>query len=49
VGVGVTIILDGLNECPAHLRSELVQQLNAFTLRHPAGVLVTRYHRRWPQ
>jgi hypothetical protein len=41
VGVGVTIILDGLNECPENLRAELLQQLKAFTLRHPAGVLVT--------
>jgi hypothetical protein len=41
VGVGVTLIVDGLNECPENLRAELLQQLQAFTLRHPAGVLVT--------
>lgn len=40
-GVGITIMLDGLNECPQTLRAELLQQLNAFTLRHPAGILVT--------
>jgi hypothetical protein len=40
-GAGVTVILDGLDECPEGLRAELVQQLNAFRLRHPAAVLVT--------
>lgn len=41
VGVGITGVLDGLNECPENLRQELLEQLQAFVLRYPAGVLVT--------
>jgi hypothetical protein len=41
VGVAVTVVLDGLNECPEDLRPELMQQLQAFVLRYPAGILVT--------
>lgn len=40
-GVGITIVLDGINECPPDLVSELVQQLESFVLRHPAGILLT--------
>ena len=40
-GVPLTVIVDGLNECPADERAELLRQLQAFTLRHPAGVLIT--------
>lgn len=41
VGVGTSVVLDGLNECPESLRQELLEQLQAFVLRYPAGVLVT--------
>lgn len=41
MGVGTTVVLDGLNECPESLRQELLEQLQAFVLRYPAGVLVT--------
>lgn len=41
VGVPLTVVLDGLNECPADLQSELLDQLRAFLNRYPAGVLVT--------
>ena len=41
VGVPITIFIDGLNECPAQERSELLRQVQAFTMHHPAGVLVT--------
>ena len=40
-GVGISIVLDGLNECPETERTELLKQLNAFCLRYSAGVLVT--------
>lgn len=40
-GTAITAVLDGLNECPPDVRSELLQQLRAFTLRHPASVLIT--------
>ena len=40
-GTAVTVVLDGLNECPPDVRSELLQQLRAFTLRHSASVLIT--------
>ncbi len=40
-GVGVTVVLDGLNECPESERTELLKQLKAFCLRYSAGVLVT--------
>lgn len=40
-GVGISVVLDGLNECPESERTELLKQLKAFCLRHSAGVLVT--------
>ena len=40
-GTAITVVLDGLNECPPDLRCELLRQLRAFTLRHPASVLIT--------
>lgn len=40
-GVPITVVLDGLNECPADLRPELLDQLRAFLNRYPADVLVT--------
>ncbi|MCQ3812484.1 MAG: hypothetical protein KTV68_18250, partial [Acidimicrobiia bacterium] len=40
-GVGISVVLDGLNECPESERTELLKQLNAFCLRYSAGVLVT--------
>ena len=41
LGVAITLVLDGLNECPHSERSKLLQQVRAFTLRHPASVLIT--------
>ncbi|WP_420619095.1 hypothetical protein [Candidatus Poriferisocius sp.] len=41
IGVGVSVVLDGLNECPESERTELLKQLKAFCLRYSAGVLVT--------
>ena len=40
-GVAITIVVDGLNECPGDDRAELLRRLRAFTQQHPAGVLVT--------
>ncbi len=40
-GVAVTIVVDGLNECPDAERAELLRRLRAFTRQHPAGMLVT--------
>jgi hypothetical protein len=40
-GIPLTVVLDGLNECPSDLRSELLGQLRAFLNRFPASVLVT--------
>ncbi len=40
-GVARTVILDGLNECPSDERTELLEDLRAFTLRCPATVLIT--------
>lgn len=40
-GVATSVFVDGLNECPAGRRAELLRQLKAFSFRHPAGVLVT--------
>lgn len=40
-GVPLTVVVDGLNECPSKERDELLRQLQAFTLRHPAGMLIT--------
>ena len=40
-GTALTIVVDGLNECPSPERGELIQQLRAFTLRHRANVLIT--------
>ena len=41
VGVAITIVVDGLNECPGDDRAELLRRLRAFTRQHPAGLLVT--------
>ena len=40
-GTPITVVVDGLNECPDPERGDLLQQLTAFTLRHPASVLIT--------
>ncbi len=40
-GTAITVVLDGMNECPEDIRGQLLQQLRAFTLRHPASVLIT--------
>lgn len=40
-GIPLTVVLDGLNECPTDLRPRLLDQLRAFLNRYPAGVLVT--------
>lgn len=40
-GVGVVVVVDGLNECSPDDQAELLEQLSAFRLRHPCGVLVT--------
>ena len=40
-GIAITVVLDGLNECPDGERSELLKDLEAFTLRYPASVLIT--------
>ena len=40
-GIAVTVVLDGLNECPTDERSKLLEQLQAFMLRHPGSVLMT--------
>ena len=40
-GTPITVVVDGLNECPDPERGDLLQQLTAFTLRHPANVLIT--------
>ena len=40
-GTAMTIIVDGINECPSPERAELIHQLRAFTLRHRANVLIT--------
>ena len=44
-GVAITIVVDGLNECPEDDRAELLRRLRAFTQQHPAGVLVTSTNR----
>ena len=40
-GIAVTIVIDGLNECPTDERSKLIEQLRAFMLRHSSSVLIT--------
>ena len=40
-GAAITVVVDGLNECPGAERAELLLRLRAFVLRHSAGVLVT--------
>ena len=40
-GAAITVVVDGLNECPGAERAELLLRLRAFVLRHPAGMLVT--------
>lgn len=44
-GIPLTVVLDGLNECPPDLRPELLDQLRAFLNRYPSGVLVTSTER----
>lgn len=41
LGVPLTLVLDGLNECPDPLRPELLEQVQAFLNRYPAALLVT--------
>ena len=40
-GAALVVVVDGFNECRPALRSEMVEQLNAFALRHPATLLIT--------
>ena len=40
-GVAITVVVDGLNECPAGDRAELLLRLRAFTRHYSAGLLVT--------
>lgn len=40
-GIALTVLVDGLNECPSGNRSELLEQVSAFLHRYPAGLLVT--------
>jgi Nuclease-related domain len=40
-GAAPVLILDGLNECPAGLAGELLEQLAAASLRVPCGVVIT--------
>lgn len=40
-GAAPVLILDGLNECPAGLAGELLEQLAAARLRVPCGVVIT--------
>jgi hypothetical protein len=40
-GIPLTVVLDGLNECPADFRLELLNQLRAFLNRYPSCVLIT--------
>jgi hypothetical protein len=40
-GAAPVLILDGLNECPAGLAGELLEQLAAVMLRVPCGVVIT--------
>ena len=39
--VGITFVVDGLNECPPSDRGRLVQELDGFALGHSASVLIT--------
>ncbi len=41
-GTRVSLILDGFNECPPRLRSRLLRDLQAFILRWPVPVVITR-------
>lgn len=40
-GIPITVVLDGLNECPVDLRPQLLDQFQAFLKRYPSGALVT--------
>jgi hypothetical protein len=40
-GVNVSLILDGINECPHNLRDTLVADVAAFALRWPVPIIVT--------
>lgn len=40
-GSGVVVVLDGLNECTTADRTVLLEELAAFRLRWPAGVIIT--------
>ena len=39
-GVPITVVLDGMNECPYDERGELLEELRAFTTRYPASILI---------
>lgn len=45
-GAGLVLIVDGVNECPGEYQAELLEQLAAFRLRFPCGVVITStsYH-----
>lgn len=38
---GIVLVLDALNDCPPALRTRLLEELNAFRLRYPVGILIT--------
>ncbi|MCY3894056.1 MAG: hypothetical protein OXF65_12265, partial [Acidimicrobiaceae bacterium] len=40
-GISITIVIDGLNECPTDARSQMFERLSAFLLQFPASVLFT--------
>lgn len=40
-GAGPVLIVDGLNECPGEDQAQLLEQLAAFRLRFPCGVVIT--------
>jgi hypothetical protein len=40
-GRGVALFVDGLNECPPDLRSDLLRQVGALRLAHQAGVVIS--------
>jgi hypothetical protein len=40
-GNAITVVLDGVNECPSSLRPELFEQVHALRLRIPIGMVIT--------
>ena len=40
-GIPITVVLDGLNECPNNDHHKLIRELRAFALRYRANVLIT--------